>query len=124
MINFIKANYLAFSFALKGVKPTRYRKNQTATIKHGSSYFIEETNGGLSNEGFIKINRGCRVAYFPNYNRNGKTRINKFVPFKQILGAMRYQVKTAQSKRLLTIKKGQFWIVKSKDGKPAKLGLA
>ena len=96
MINFIKTNYVALAFALNGVKPTRYRKNQTATIKHGSSYFIEHTNGGSSNEGFIKINRGCRVAYFPNYNRKGKTRINKFVPFKQIFGAMRYQHITAK----------------------------
>jgi hypothetical protein len=93
MFNFIKTNAIALKLFTQGAKPIRYRINQNKIYKNGSSYFVEMTSGGNSGEGFIRVNRGNKVSYFPAYNRNGKTRVTTYVPFKQRFGNMLYQLK-------------------------------
>jgi len=87
MLNFIKTIFKIISFKLKGQKPTRFRVNKTLN----NGYSVTTTSGGKSNEGFTKITMGKRVSYFPNYNRNGTKRANKYVPFKENKGAMLFQ---------------------------------
>ena len=87
MLNFIKTIIAIITFKLKGQKPTRFRVNGTKSL----GYTVTNTSGGKSDEGFTRVTMGKRVSYFPNYNRNGAKRANKYVPFKQHRGKMIFQ---------------------------------
>ena len=87
MLNFIKTIIAIITFKLKGQKPTRFRINGTKSL----GYTVTTTSGGKSKEGFVRITRGKNISYFPNYNRNGAKRANKYVPFKENKGAMLFQ---------------------------------
>tara|TARA_R100001443_G_C3312801_1_gene168178 strand:- start:272 stop:553 length:282 start_codon:yes stop_codon:yes gene_type:complete len=87
MLNFIKTIIAIITFKLKGQKPTRFRVNGTKSL----GYTVTNTSGGKSDEGFTRVTMGKRVSYFPNYNRNGAKRANKYVPFKQHKGKMIFQ---------------------------------
>ena len=74
-INTIKVYLIHFfKFQLKGIKPTRIRVNE---IKD-NGYSIDLTNGGKSNEGFIRVNKGLKTWYYPNYTRKNSVRINDY----------------------------------------------
>ena len=75
-INTIKVYLIHFfKFQLKGIKPTRIRVNE---IKD-NGYSIDLTNGGKSNEGFIRVNKGLKTWYYPNYTRKNSIRVNDYV---------------------------------------------
>ena len=44
-----------------------------------NGYSVSNTSGGLSQEGFTRITKGTRNWYYPNYERKGKTRVNKYI---------------------------------------------
>ena len=74
-INTIKVYLIHFfKFQLKGIKPTRIRVNE---IKD-NGYSIDLTSGGKSNEGFIRVSKGLKTWYYPNYVRNSGVRINDY----------------------------------------------
>ena len=74
-INTIKVYLIHFfKFQLKGIKPTRIRVNE---IKD-NGYSIDLTNGGKSNEGFIRVNKGLKTWYYPNYTRKNSVRVNDY----------------------------------------------
>ena len=74
-INTIKVYLIHFfKFQLKGIKPTRIRVNE---IKD-NGYSIDLTNGGKSNEGFIRVNKGLKTWYYPNYIRKNSVRVNDY----------------------------------------------
>ena len=75
MFNTIKV-YLChfFKFQLKGIKPTRIRVNE---IKN-NGYSIDLTSGGKSNEGFIRVSKGLKTLYYPNYTRKNSVRVNDY----------------------------------------------
>ena len=76
MFNTIKVYLIHFfKFQLKGIKPTRIRVNE---IKD-NGYSIDLTNGGKSNEGFIRVNKGLKTQYYPNYTRKNSIRVNDYV---------------------------------------------
>ena len=76
MWNFIKVYYYHFvDFQLKGIKPTRYRENEIVN----NGYFIDLTSGGKSNEGFIRVSKGLKNWYYPNYTRKNSVRINDYI---------------------------------------------
>ena len=75
MWNFIKVYYYHFvDFQLKGIKPTRYREN----FEKNNGYSIDITSGGKSNEGFIRVSKGLKTWYYPNYYRRNGIRINDY----------------------------------------------
>ena len=74
-INTIKVYLIHFfKFQLKGIKPTRIRVNE---IKD-NGYSIDLTSGGKSNEGFIRVSKGLKTLYYPNYTRKNSVRINGY----------------------------------------------
>ena len=74
-INTIKVYLIHFfKFQLKGIKPTRIRVNE---IKD-NGYSIDLTSGGKSNEGFIRVNKGLKTWYYPNYVRKNSVRVNDY----------------------------------------------
>ena len=76
MWNFIKVYYYHFvDFQLKGIKPTRYREN----LKKNNGYSIDITSGGKSNEGFVRVSKGFKNWYYPNYTRKNGVRVNDYV---------------------------------------------
>ena len=87
--NYIHVQLKSISYFLKGQKPTRFRVNE----KKSRGYSVSYTDGGKSGEGFVVLNKGKKVSYFPNYNRRGATRTLDYVPFKQMFGLMKYQHK-------------------------------
>ena len=59
MFNTIKVYLIHFfKFQIRGIKPTRYRENEV--INNG--YFIDLTNGGKSNEGFVRVSKGFKTG--------------------------------------------------------------
>ena len=75
MFNKIKVYLIHFfKFQLRGIKPTRYRENEV--INNG--YFIDLTNGGKSNEGFVRVSKGFKNWYYPNYTRKNGVRVNDY----------------------------------------------
>ena len=83
--DYIHVQLKSISYFLKGQKPTRFRVNENKSRGYSVSY----TDGGKSGEGFIVLNKGKKVSYFPNYNRRGTTRTLDYVPFKQMFGLMK-----------------------------------
>ena len=76
MLNKIKVYLIHFfKFHLRGIKPTRYRENEI--INNG--YFIDLTSGGKSNEGFVRVSKGFKNWYYPNYTRKNGVRVNDYV---------------------------------------------
>jgi hypothetical protein len=74
-INTIKVYLIHFfKFQLKGIKPTRIRVNE---IKD-NGYSIDLTSGGKSNEGFIRVSKGLKTLYYPNYTRKNSVRVNDY----------------------------------------------
>jgi len=74
-INTIKVYLIHFfQFQLKGIKATRIRVNE---IKD-NGYSIDLTSGGKSNEGFVRVNKGLKTLYYPNYTRKNSVRINDY----------------------------------------------
>ncbi len=75
MFNTIKVYLIHFfKFQLKGIKPTRIRVNE---IKD-NGYSIDLTSGGKSNEGFIRVSKGLKTLYYPNYTRKNSVRVNDY----------------------------------------------
>ena len=71
----IKVNYWHFiDFTLQGKKPTRIRVNKL----QDNGYFIDLTSGGYCNEGFIRISKGKKNWYYPNYARKANIRVNNY----------------------------------------------
>ena len=76
MFNKIKVYLIHFfKFQIRGIKPTRYRENEI--INNG--YFIDLTSGGKSNECFVRVSKGFKNWYYPNYTRKNSVRINDYV---------------------------------------------
>lgn len=62
-------------------KPTAHRTTKThPNMERG--YFMRLGDGGKSGEPWLRVNVGNWYSSFPMYNRNGKTRVNKYVPIK------------------------------------------
>ena len=76
MINFVKlgVNVALFGLKIQGRVPTRYRDNK----EKDNSYTISYTNGGDSKENFLKITRGTKAYYFPEYERKHEVRKNTY----------------------------------------------
>ena len=75
MFNTIKVYLIHFfKFQLRGIKPTRIRVNE---VKN-NGYSIDLTNGGKANEGFIRVSKGLKTWYYPNYTRKNSVRINGY----------------------------------------------
>ena len=75
MLNFIKVYYYHLvHFQLQGIKPTRYREN----LEKNNGYSIDITEGGKSNEGFVRVSKGLNTWYYPNYQRRSGIRINNY----------------------------------------------
>jgi len=75
MFNRIKTELTHFKFKLLGKTPTRYRINKD--IDNG--YTVSKTSGGISGENFIRITKGRKNFYYPNYLRNGVIRKNTYI---------------------------------------------
>ena len=76
LINKIKVYAFHFwNFQMRGIKATRYRKN----LHQNNGYFVDLTSGGNCGEGFIRISKGKKNYYYPNYFRNGQIRSNSYV---------------------------------------------
>ena len=76
MWNFIKVYLIHFfKFQLRGIKPTRYRINEI----RNNGYSIDLTTGGTSNEGFVRITKGVKNWYYPNYTRKNSVRVNGYI---------------------------------------------
>ena len=83
-------------------KPHRQRTNKNCSRLNGydelmknnivlvgnenSKFFITQTSGGKSGEGFIRINNGNKTIYKYNYQRKGSLRKSFYTPFKSKLG--------------------------------------
>ena len=75
MFNKIKVYLIHFfKFQLRGIKPTRYREN----LEKNNGYSIDITYGGKSNEGFVRVSKGLKTWYYPNYYRRSGIRINDY----------------------------------------------
>ena len=76
MINFVKlgVNIALFGLKIQGRVPTRYRDNK----EKDNNYTISYTNGGDSKENFLKITRGTKAYYFPEYERKNEVRKNTY----------------------------------------------
>ena len=46
---------------------------------NNNGYFVDLTSGGNCGEGFIRISKGKKNYYYPNYFRNGQIRSNAYV---------------------------------------------
>tara|TARA_A100001515_G_scaffold105024_1_gene85745 strand:- start:1578 stop:1835 length:258 start_codon:yes stop_codon:yes gene_type:complete len=75
MFNRIKTELIHLKFKLLGKTPTRYRINKD--IDNG--YTVSKTTGGISGENFIRITKGKKNFYYPNYLRKGTIRKNNYV---------------------------------------------
>ena len=75
MFNRIKTELVHLKFKLLGKTPTRYRINKD--IDNG--YTVSKTTGGISGENFIRITKGKKNFYYPNYLRKGTIRKNNYV---------------------------------------------
>ena len=75
-INFVKlgVNLALFGLKIQGRVPTRYRDNE----KKNNNYTISYTEGGESGENFLKITKGTKVYYFPEYERKKELRKNTY----------------------------------------------
>tara|TARA_R110000764_G_scaffold24721_1_gene59580 strand:+ start:201 stop:461 length:261 start_codon:yes stop_codon:yes gene_type:complete len=75
-IDFVKlgVNIALLGLKLQGKVPTRYRDNQ----KKDNDYTISYTKGGVSGENFLKITRGTKGYYFPEYERKKEIRKNTY----------------------------------------------
>tara|TARA_R110002153_G_scaffold25051_4_gene79586 strand:+ start:629 stop:892 length:264 start_codon:yes stop_codon:yes gene_type:complete len=82
MLKFIETITIITKFKLQKVKPTMHR---SVGEKGEQGWFVRIGEGGKSGEALMRVNMGKRVSYFPVYNRNGKTRINTYVPIKDKL---------------------------------------
>jgi len=79
MLNYIKVMATVTKFKLQNAKPTIHRPIGEQGER---GYFIRIGTGGKSGEPLMRVNMGDKVSYFPMYSRNGKTRVNEYVPFK------------------------------------------
>jgi hypothetical protein len=75
MFNRIKTELTHFKFKLLGKTPTRYRINKDTD----NGFTVSETSGGISGENFIRITKGRKNFYYPNYLRNGVIRKNTYI---------------------------------------------
>tara|TARA_R100000781_G_scaffold92066_1_gene56985 strand:- start:966 stop:1226 length:261 start_codon:yes stop_codon:yes gene_type:complete len=75
-INFVKlgVNLALFGLKIQGRVPTRYRDNE----RKNNDYTISYTEGGASGENFLKITKGTKVYYFPEYERKKELRKNTY----------------------------------------------
>ena len=75
-INFVKLgiNLALFGLKIQGRVPTRYRDNE----RKNYDYTISYTEGGESGENFLKITKGTKVYYFPEYERKKELRKNTY----------------------------------------------
>jgi hypothetical protein len=75
-INFVKlgVNLALFGLKIQGKVPTRYRDNE----RKNNNYTISYTEGGESGEKFLKITRGTKAYYFPEYERKKEVRKNTY----------------------------------------------
>ena len=75
-INFVKlgVNLALFGLKIQGRVPTRYRDNE----RKNNDYTISYTKGGESGENFLKITKGTKVYYFPEYERKKELRKNTY----------------------------------------------
>jgi len=75
-INFVKLgiNLALFGLKIQGKVPTRYRDNE----RKNNDYTISYTEGGESGENFLKITKGTKVYYFPEYERKKELRKNTY----------------------------------------------
>jgi len=75
-INFVKlgVNLALFGLKIQGRVPTRYRDNE----RKNNDYTISYTEGGESGENFLKITKGTKVYYFPEYERKKELRKNTY----------------------------------------------
>jgi len=75
-INFVKLgiNLALFGLKIQGRVPTRYRDNE----RKNNDYTISYTEGGESGENFLKITKGTKVYYFPEYERKKELRKNTY----------------------------------------------
>ncbi len=81
MLNFVKVFTTVAKFKIQGLKPTIYRNVKThPNMERG--YFIRMGTGGKSGERLMRINMGKSYSLFPVYSRNGKQRVNTYVPIK------------------------------------------
>ena len=75
-INKVKVYAFHFwNFQMRGIKATRYRKN----LHQNNGYFVDLTSGGNCGEGFVRISKGKKNWYYPNYFRRGKIRTNTYI---------------------------------------------
>ena len=80
-LNIIKVYGLVFKYKVMGVKPTIHRTVKThPNMERG--YFTRLGTGGKSGEPMLRVNVGNWYSCFPMYQRNGKTRVNTYVPIK------------------------------------------
>ena len=92
-LNIVKVYGLVVKYKVMGVKPTIHRTVKThPNMERG--YFTRLGTGGKSGEPMLRVNVGnFYIPYkgnvgnwyssFPMYQRNGKTRVNTYVPIKQ-----------------------------------------
>ena len=75
-INFVKlgVNLALFGLKIQGRVPTRYRDNE----RKNNDYTISYTEGGESGENFLKITKGTKAYYFPEYERKKEIRKNTY----------------------------------------------
>ena len=75
-INFVKlgVNLALFGLKIQGRVPTRYRDNE----RKNNDYTISYTEGGESGENFLKITKGTKAYYFPEYERKKELRKNTY----------------------------------------------
>ena len=75
-INFIKlgVNLALFGLKLQGKVPTRHRDNKSKDNKYTISY----TSGGESGENFLRITKGTKAFYYPEYERKNEIRKNTY----------------------------------------------
>jgi hypothetical protein len=80
-LNIIKVYGLVTKYWLMDVKPTIHRTVKThPNMERG--YFTRLGTGGKSGEPMLRVNVGNWYSSFPMYQRNGKTRVNTYVPIK------------------------------------------
>jgi len=75
-INFIKlgVNLALFGLKLQGKVPTRHRNNK----RQDNKYTISYTKGGESGENFLRITKGTKAFYYPEYERKNEIRKNTY----------------------------------------------
>ena len=55
-----------------------YYKRSRENFEKNNGYSIDITSGGKSNEGFVRVSKGLKTWYYPNYYRNSGIRINNY----------------------------------------------